>query len=157
MADSRPARSNTLGRFQLLMAVRYAARRPTLAPSGRLDYCISKQYRKGITVDPYEIEDTSDWLGCPTRLETVKHYASMLEEDVQALKRDLRAAKVNITGLIGMNDKLSAELERKRLWMANLEAETTAQRSEIQSLTSVLDQKEKIIRELQALKLNHRR
>ena len=108
-------------------------------------------------MDPYEIEDTSDWLGSPSRLETIKHYASMLEEDIQALKRELRAAKENITGLIQMNDKLSAELERKRIWMANLEAETTDQLSEIQSLTSIMNQKEMIIRELQALKLNHRR
>ena len=41
--------------------------------------------------------------------------------------------------------------------MANLEAETTDQLSEIQSLTRVLDQKEMIIRDLQVLKLNHRR
>ena len=39
-------------------------------------------------MDPYEIEDTSDWVGCPSQLETVKHYASMLEEDLQALKRE---------------------------------------------------------------------
>lgn len=108
-------------------------------------------------MDPYEIEDTSHWLGSPSRLETIKHYASMLEEDIQALKRELRAAKENISGLIEMNDQLSADLERKRIWMANLEAETTDQLSEIQSLKRVLDQKEMIIRDLQALKLNHRR
>lgn len=108
-------------------------------------------------MDPYEIEDTSDWLGSPTRLETVKHYASMLEEDIQAMKRELRAARENITGLIQMNDQLSADLERKRIWVANLEAETTDQLSEIQRLKRVLDQKEMIIRDLQALKLNHRR
>lgn len=108
-------------------------------------------------MDPYEIEDTSDWLGSPTRLETVKHYASMLEEDIQALKRELRAAKENITGLIQMNDQLSADLERKRIWMANLEAETTDQLAQIQSLSRVVDQKDMKIRELEALKLNHRR
>jgi len=108
-------------------------------------------------VDPYEIEDTSEWLGSPTRLETVNHYASMLEEDIQALKRELRAAKENITGLVEMNDQLSADLEKKRIWMANLEAETTDQLSQIQSLTRILDQKEVVIRELQAIKLNHRR
>ena len=108
-------------------------------------------------MDPYEIEDTSDWEGCPTRLETVKHYASMLEEDIQALKLELRAARENISGLVQMNDQLSAELEKKRIWMANPEAETTDQLSEIQRLKRVLDQKEMIIRDLQALKLNHRR
>lgn len=108
-------------------------------------------------MDPYEIEDTSDWMGCPSQLETVKHYASMLEEDLQALKLELRAAKENIAGLVAMNDQLSADLERKRLWMANLESETTDQLSEIHTLNRILDQKEVIIRELQAMKLNHRR
>jgi regulator of replication initiation timing len=101
-------------------------------------------------VDPYEIEDTSDWLGSPTRLETVKHYASMLEEDIQDLKRQLQAAKENISSLVEMNDQLSAELQKKRTWMANLEAETTDQLAQIRSLTMVLDQKERIIRELRA-------
>ena len=63
-------------------------------------------------MDPYEIEDTSEWLGSPTRLETVKHYASMLQEDVQDLKRQLQAAKENISTLVEMNDQLSTELKR---------------------------------------------
>ncbi len=103
-------------------------------------------------MDPYEIEDTSDWLGSPTRLETVKHYASMLEEDVQDLKRQLQAAKENISSLVEMNDQLSAEIQKNRTWMANLEAETTDQLAQIRSLTLVLDQKERIIRELEISK-----
>jgi len=101
-------------------------------------------------VKPYEIEDTSDWLGSPTRLETVKHYSSMLEEDVKDLKRQLQVAKENISTLVEMNDQLSVELQKKRIWMANLEAETTEQLAQIRSLTMVLDQKERIILELQA-------
>jgi hypothetical protein len=108
-------------------------------------------------VDPYDIEDTSDWLGSPTELETLKHYASMLEEDIQAMKQEDRASKENITGLITMNDELSADLQRKRKWIANLESETTEQLTDIQRLNRILDQKEAVIRELQALKLNHRR
>lgn len=101
-------------------------------------------------MDPYEIEDTSEWLGSPTRLETVKHYASMLEEDIQDLKRQLQAAKENISSLVEMNDQLTSELKKKRTWLANREAETTGQLAQIRSLTLVLDQKERIIRELQA-------
>lgn len=55
-----------------------------------------------------------------------------------------------------MNYQFSADLERKRVAMANLEAGTIDQRSKIHSLSRILDQKESIIRELQALKLNHR-
>jgi phage shock protein A len=70
-------------------------------------------------MDLYEIEDTSEWLGTPTRLETVRHYASMLEEDIQDLKRQLQAAKENIASLVAMNDQLSAELQKNRAWTAN--------------------------------------
>ena len=108
-------------------------------------------------MDQYEIEDTSDWLGTPSRLETVEHYASMLEEDIQAMKAELRAAKENITGLITMNDELTADLQKKRTWISNLESETTDQLTDIQRLNRILDQKEAVIRELQALKLNHGR
>ena len=103
-------------------------------------------------MDLYEIEDTSEWLGTPTRLETVKHYASMLEEDIQDLKRQLQAAKDNVASLVAMNDQLSAELQKNRAWMANLEAETTEQLAEIQSLSMVRDQNDKLRRELEASK-----
>ncbi|SED33578.1 hypothetical protein SAMN05216205_4945 [Pseudomonas mohnii] len=101
-------------------------------------------------MDLYEIEDTSEWLGTPTRLETVKHYASMLEEDIQDLKRQLQAAKDNVASLVAMNDQLSAELQKNRAWMANLEAETTEQLAEIQSLSMVRDQNDRLRRELEA-------
>lgn len=74
----------------------------------------------------------------------------MLEEDIQGLEHQLQAAKENIAGLVEMNDQLKAELQNKRVWMANLETETSDQLSQIQSLTLVLDQKNRIIRELQA-------
>ena len=99
---------------------------------------------------PNEIEDTSDWLGSPTRLETVKHYASMLEEDIQDLNRQLLAAKDNISTLVEMNGQLKAELQKNRTWMANLEAETTEHLAEIQSLSMVCDQNNKLRRELEA-------
>lgn len=56
--------------------------------------------------------------------------------------------------LVEMNDHLSTELKKKRTWMANLEAETTDLLAQIRSLTLVLDQKERIIRELRAGKPN---
>jgi regulator of replication initiation timing len=99
-------------------------------------------------MDPYEIEDTSDWLGSPTRLETVKHYASMLEEDIQNLRRQLQASKDNIASLVEMNDQLSADLTKARAWLANREADTTLQLSEIQRLTFINDQLEKQVRAL---------
>jgi hypothetical protein len=51
-------------------------------------------------LDPLDIEDTSDWLGCPTELETIKHYARMLENEVQELNLQLRNVRENIFGLV---------------------------------------------------------
>ena len=92
-----------------------------------------------MAVNLYEIEDTSIWLGTPTRLETIKHYASMLEEDIQYLKRQLLAARDNISTLAEMNDQLNTNLQKHRKRMAKVESETTNQLAEIQSLSMVRD------------------
>ena len=76
----------------------------------------------------------------------------MLEEDIHELKRQLQSAKENISNLVEMNDQLSYELKKARDWMANLEAETTEQLAEIQSLSMVRDQNDKLRRELEAAK-----
>lgn len=102
-------------------------------------------------MDPYDIEDTSDWLGSPSELQTLKHYASMLEEDLRSVRDQLRSAKETISGLVEMNDQLSIELKKARAWMANLETETSAQLAEIRSLSLVHDQNENLRRQLQAL------
>ena len=92
-----------------------------------------------MAVNLYEIEDTSFWLGTPTRLETIKHYASMLEEDIQYLKRQLLAARDNISTLAEMNDQLNTNLQKHRKRMAKVESDTTVQLAEIQSLSMVRD------------------
>lgn len=102
-------------------------------------------------MDPYDIEDTSDWLGSPTEIQTLKHYAGMLEEDLQSVRDQLRSAKETISGLVEMNDQLAGELKKARAWMANLETETSAQLAQIRSLTLVHDQNESLRRQLQAM------
>jgi hypothetical protein len=68
-------------------------------------------------VDPYEIEDTSDWLGCPTELETCRHYLRLLENEVQELNLQLRKARENIFGLVEMYDEAAAQRDEA---MSNL-------------------------------------
>ncbi|MSU92822.1 hypothetical protein EB795_02500 [Pseudomonas mandelii] len=58
-----------------------------------------------MTVDPLEIEDTSDWLRSPTELETCTHYLRMLENEVQELNLHLRKAREDIFGLVQMYDQ----------------------------------------------------
>jgi chromosome segregation ATPase len=60
-------------------------------------------------VDPLEIEDTSDWLGCPTELETCAHYLRMLENEIQELNLQLRKSRENIFGLVQMYTDASAQ------------------------------------------------
>lgn len=59
-------------------------------------------------MDPLNIEDTTDWLGCPTELETVTHYNRLLENEVQELTLKLRKAREDIFGLT----KMLADAER---------------------------------------------
>ena len=60
-------------------------------------------------MDPLDIEDASDWLGCPTELETITHYKLMLENEVQELNLQLRTARENIFGLMKMYDDASTQ------------------------------------------------
>jgi hypothetical protein len=62
-----------------------------------------------MTVDPLDIEDTSDWLGCPTELETITHYKLMLENEVQELTGQLRKAREDIFGLAQMYAELCGQ------------------------------------------------
>jgi hypothetical protein len=70
-----------------------------------------------MTVDSLDIEDTSDWLGCPTELETITHYKLMLENEVQELNLQLRRAREEIFGLVKMYDEASAQRDEA---MSNL-------------------------------------
>jgi hypothetical protein len=68
-------------------------------------------------VNPLDIEDTSDWLGCPTELETITHYSRILENEVQELNLQLRVASENIFGLVKMYDEAWAQRDEA---MSNL-------------------------------------
>ena len=62
-----------------------------------------------MTVDPLEIEDTSDWLGCPTELETCRYFLRVTENEVQELTLQLRKAREDIFGLVQMHADATKE------------------------------------------------
>lgn len=68
-------------------------------------------------MDPLDIEDTSDWLGCPTELETCRYFLRVTENEVQELNLQLRTARENIFGLVKMYDDASAQRDEA---MSNL-------------------------------------
>lgn len=74
-------------------------------------------------MDPLDIEDTSDWLGCPTELETITHYKLMLENEVQELTLQLRKAREDIFGLVQMHADVTKECEALRAKLLKAKAD----------------------------------
>ncbi|WP_447763895.1 hypothetical protein [Pseudomonas reinekei] len=74
-------------------------------------------------MDPYQIEDTSDWLGCPNPLETCRHQLRMLENEVEELTLQLRQARQNIFKLVEMHADVSAERDALRSELTKAGAE----------------------------------
>ena len=103
-------------------------------------------------MDPLEIEDTSDWLGCPTELDTCRHYLRMLENEVQELTLQLRKAREDIFGLVQMHADVSNERDhlRAELNLARADAsDAHRQAADIQAKTRwELMSKDKVISEL---------
>ena len=74
-------------------------------------------------MDPYEIEDTSDWLGCPTPLDTCRHQLRMLENEIQELTLQIRQARQNIFKLVEMHAEAANERDTLRSQLATAKAE----------------------------------
>ena len=60
-------------------------------------------------MDLLDIEDTSDWLGCPTELETCRYFLRITENEVQELTLQLRKAREDIFGLVQMHADVTKE------------------------------------------------
>jgi len=74
-------------------------------------------------VDPLEIEDTSDWLGCPTELETCRYFLRTYENEVQELTLQMRKAREDIFGLVQMHADVSKERDQLRAALTKAKAE----------------------------------
>lgn len=110
---------------------------------------------RDMIVDPYEIEDTSDWLGSPTELETCKQYMLILENEVQELTLQLRKAREDVFGLVQMNgqlshekSKLKIELSNANVQIARLHSTSSELGSQVRSLLLVQDQRDRLLREI---------
>ena len=74
-------------------------------------------------MDPYEIEDTSDWLGCPTPLDTCRHQLRMLENEIQELTLQIRQARQNIFKLVEMHAEAANERDTLRSQLTTAKGE----------------------------------
>ncbi|HEF4758237.1 TPA: hypothetical protein SAN82_000635 [Pseudomonas putida] len=105
-------------------------------------------------MDPLEIENTDDWLGCPAPLETCRHQLRMYENEFEELNRQLREAREKIFKLVQMNDELSAakgkvdaELKSALTSIEQLNSECSELNGQVRSLLMVSDQRDYLFRE----------
>jgi uncharacterized coiled-coil DUF342 family protein len=87
-------------------------------------------------VDPSDIENTDDWLGCPTPLETCRHQLAFYENEFEELNLQLRQARERIFRLVEMHTEVSKDCEtlRSQLTAAKAEAaEASSRASEIET------------------------
>lgn len=74
-------------------------------------------------MDHLEIEDTSDWLGCPTELETCRSFLRITENEVQELTLQLRKAREDIFGLVQMHADITKKCGALRAELAKAKAD----------------------------------
>ena len=77
-------------------------------------------------MDPLDIEDTSDWLGCPTELETCRYFLRITENEVQELTLQLRKAREDIFGLVQMHADVTKECGTLRAELLKVKADLAA-------------------------------
>ncbi|WP_095179803.1 hypothetical protein [Pseudomonas sp. Irchel 3F6] len=79
-------------------------------------------------MDPLYIEDTDDWLGNPTPLETCRHQLRMYENEFEALTLKLERALANIEGLVGDNDALRQDRDSLKAKLQYAEGDLLSER-----------------------------
>ncbi len=104
-------------------------------------------------MDPLEIEDTLDWLGCPTPLETCRHQLRIYENEVEELTLQMRQTREKIFKLVEMHaetvlqrDEAKATFREKAAETANLrrplyqtEFSESGSKREAERLRGILD------------------
>ncbi|MBP5970863.1 MULTISPECIES: hypothetical protein [Pseudomonas] len=99
-------------------------------------------------MDPLYIEDTDDWLGNPTPLETCRHQLRMYENEFEALTLKLERALENIQGLVRDNDALTVDRNSLRAKLQYTEGELL---SEKRRFADVSHQRDHLFHENQSL------
>jgi hypothetical protein len=104
--------------------------------------------QQGTPVDPLYIEETDDWLGSPTSLETCRHQLRMYENEFEALNLKLERALENIQGLVRDNDALTQERNSLRAKLQYVEGDLL---SENRRFADVAHQRDHLFHENQRL------
>ncbi|WP_395603732.1 hypothetical protein AB4P91_22480 [Pseudomonas sp. B21128] len=99
-------------------------------------------------MDSLYIEDTDDWLGTPTSLETCRHQIRMYENEFEMLTLKLDRALDNIDGLVRDNDALTLERNSLRAKLQYAEGDLLSER---RRFADVEHQRDHLFRENQRL------
>lgn len=103
-------------------------------------------------MDRYGIEDTDDWLGNPTPLETCRHQLRMYENEFEALNLKLDRALANIGGLVRDNDALRLERDSLKGKLQYAEGDLLSERRRFadveHSRNHLFNENQRLLREL---------
>lgn len=103
-------------------------------------------------MDPLYIEDTDDWLGNPTSLETCRHQLRMYENEFEALTLKLDRALENIEGLVRDNDALTQERNSLRAKLQYAEGDLLSERRRFADVehnrNHLLNENQRLLREI---------
>ena len=85
-------------------------------------------------MEPFEIEDTDDWLGSPTPLETCRHSLRIYENEVRELTLHLRQARERIFKLVEMHAEAISQRDETMANLRERSGESAKLRKEIYEL-----------------------
>lgn len=109
-------------------------------------------------MDPSDIENTEDWLGCPTPLETCRQQLRLYENEFEELNRQLREERERIFKLVEMNtetgkdrDALRKQLQAAQADVVRLQSQTTVLSSDLRSMNDIKHQNTYLFQENQRL------
>ncbi|POA40743.1 hypothetical protein [Pseudomonas sp. GW456-12-1-14-TSB6] len=109
-------------------------------------------------MDPLYIEETDNWLGCPTPLETCRHQIALYENEFEELNRQLREERERIFKLVEINTEIGKDrdAQRKQLLasqadVVRLQSQTTELSSQLRALNDIKHQNTHLFHENQRL------
>ena len=77
-------------------------------------------------MDSSDIENTDDWLGCPTPLETCRHQLALYENEFEELNLQLRQAREQIFKLVEMHAAAATARDQLRTELSAAKSEAAA-------------------------------
>ena len=102
-------------------------------------------------MDPLEIENTDDWLGCPSPLETCQHQLRLYENEFEELNLQLRQAREQIFKLVDMHAEAINQRDEARATLREKAAETAKLRKSLYDLDITARGREREVNQLRGI------